>query len=89
MARRERLAHRVAQAGAGLDDPDHLVAPLDRALPGVDQLHAGDDVHAGRELVAHERFGDRERRLLVGEGGVDEKGVVHDMPRRSGAAGLR
>jgi len=80
MMRLERGSHRLLQAGPRLDDRNRLPALLDRALPGVDRSHPGDDVDAGGELLAHERLADRKRALLVGEGRVDEKGLVHAMP---------
>src|SRR5258706_9929518 len=61
------------QRGAGLDQEQHLGRLLDPALPGVDRGHAGNDVHAGRELLPDERPGDLLRLPPVLAGGKRDR----------------
>ena len=39
----------IGQAGAGLDEHDDLLGPLDFVLPPVVRDHSRQDIHAGRE----------------------------------------
>ncbi len=66
--------------GSRFEHRQHFGGGFHPPLPAVNRLHAGDQIHAGRQLLFHQHRANLSRRCGIREGAEDDSDLAHALP---------